>query len=729
MRKSVLIIISALAALVPSTTAAQYNSRQNIELQCYGGRNQMQFHVCACDQSGVSGAVAMTLGNVSRRWGPGSQADCLAWANQMNGVGPSHSGSAGQTPSRPPAAVQPPTALPTQDRIPSVAGPVATPQKPLQPPGDIKLGPLYKNWNNDDGAGCAKAIHTADMRISKDAYVEKVTLRINWRGQGSAIKGRWASLHSSKHTRRLTFRRGNCSPAASGPDWCQGSAEIRGIMPAGQYSINVFKPILCRNSKSGNTGFSQIWGTFETDWVNAESNIDMLDAHAAPIRLNAKPAYSASLPAGSQTLIDNWNTGGCGLTDTSRFQLSKDARVAKLETWVKWQVVSGGSLKATLQGTEGSEMMATLSFRRGECHPNMPDWCKGVAQLNSVMPRGLYVLQAAASAMCVNAGSGNTGYMRIIGALTLDESAAFPDDKNYGDVKQRRPRHLDLPKLSYKLPKLGMPGNRSGDGARDLRAEMLYGPKAEKSSAASVESMPGHSAVTPLDQPAKKSGIQVMQATYGKNCGAAVGNVTRHIASQCDGRATCSYVIDYQIIGDPVYGCAKNYLVDYRCSQGRSKSAAASPEAGYRKKIFLSCPEVESSTRGKASKTGPDQLEQITSTSSWTFCSREHERCSFEGEKEVRYGMDGKFVYKLLNDGTPCDNKVFGDPNYGVVKACYYRNLIVETHQATPDGDVKLRKRRTRKLPNFSYKPPKLGMPGNRRGSAGGSRYRGFGPR
>jgi hypothetical protein len=64
-------------------------------------------------------------------------------------------------------------------------------------------------------------------------------------------------------------------------------------------------------------------------------------------------------------------------------------------------------------------------------------------------------------------------------------------------------------------------------------------------------------------------------------------------------------------------------------------------------------------------------------TSEWTFCAREGAQCSFTGSREVRYGADGRYAYRTLNDGTACTNAVFGDPAPGVVKQC-------DTAQATP---------------------------------------------
>jgi hypothetical protein len=55
----------------------------------------------------------------------------------------------------------------------------------------------------------------------------------------------------------------------------------------------------------------------------------------------------------------------------------------------------------------------------------------------------------------------------------------------------------------------------------------------------------------------------------------------------------------------------------------------------------------------------------------WTECAVENGNCSFSGTMTVAYGANGKFNYLTLNNGTACNNSVFGDPNYGTVKSCY----------------------------------------------------------
>lgn len=87
--------------------------------------------------------------------------------------------------------------------------------------------------------------------------------------------------------------------------------------------------------------------------------------------------------------------------------------------------------------------------------------------------------------------------------------------------------------------------------------------------------------------PAPKPAIKVQQAVYGQNCagkGKPDPNIkpadyTKHIAAACDGKGTCDYKVDHTAIGDPVFGCRKEYSVQYHCGTGQPKKATVAPEA------------------------------------------------------------------------------------------------------------------------------------------------------
>ena len=94
----------------------------------------------------------------------------------------------------------------------------------------------------------------------------------------------------------------------------------------------------------------------------------------------------------------------------------------------------------------------------------------------------------------------------------------------------------------------------------------------------------------PPSEPAPPVGISVVQATYGGNCKAPQGNVTAHLQQSCGGKQSCSYSVDYKVLGDPVFACAKDYVAEWRCGADPAvRKATAEPEAGYGKVVELRC--------------------------------------------------------------------------------------------------------------------------------------------
>jgi hypothetical protein len=65
---------------------------------------------------------------------------------------------------------------------------------------------------------------------------------------------------------------------------------------------------------------------------------------------------------------------------------------------------------------------------------------------------------------------------------------------------------------------------------------------------------------------------------------------------------------------------------------------------------------------GSASPGGP---------AGFTHCANENGTCSFSGMQSVAYGANGAFSYRMPTGSIACNNATFGDPIYGVVKACY----------------------------------------------------------
>ncbi|WP_017446499.1 dockerin type I domain-containing protein [Gayadomonas joobiniege] len=68
----------------------------------------------------------------------------------------------------------------------------------------------------------------------------------------------------------------------------------------------------------------------------------------------------------------------------------------------------------------------------------------------------------------------------------------------------------------------------------------------------------------------------------------------------------------------------------------------------------------------------------------WTYCATAQQDCTFDGTKQVAFGLDGKFNYQVHSDEVYCHPSVFGDPKPGVRKHCWIRNDI--SHLTPPAG-------------------------------------------
>jgi len=86
-------------------------------------------------------------------------------------------------------------------------------------------------------------------------------------------------------------------------------------------------------------------------------------------------------------------------------------------------------------------------------------------------------------------------------------------------------------------------------------------------------------------------GINIMEASYGKNCNSALqGNRTPLFQSLANGQTNFNYVFDYwQTGGDPAGGCGKTLEILYNCSGSNPKTFTVPPEAGVGGRVALSC--------------------------------------------------------------------------------------------------------------------------------------------
>ena len=87
------------------------------------------------------------------------------------------------------------------------------------------------------------------------------------------------------------------------------------------------------------------------------------------------------------------------------------------------------------------------------------------------------------------------------------------------------------------------------------------------------------------------SGINIVEANYGANCGAKAGNATESVNNNCFGKDSCEYTVDVNKLGDPAPGCGKEFEVEWKCGRDAKVQKLTLPaEAGIKSKANLTCP-------------------------------------------------------------------------------------------------------------------------------------------
>jgi hypothetical protein len=96
---------------------------------------------------------------------------------------------------------------------------------------------------------------------------------------------------------------------------------------------------------------------------------------------------------------------------------------------------------------------------------------------------------------------------------------------------------------------------------------------------------------------AQMHAITIVSGTYGGNCGAPHGNLTRELARHCNGRESCDYRVPGLHKGGLTMGCQSDLHAEWHCDHADYHSAALSPGAKSGDTLVLGC--VESRGAGK----------------------------------------------------------------------------------------------------------------------------------
>jgi len=70
--------------------------------------------------------------------------------------------------------------------------------------------------------------------------------------------------------------------------------------------------------------------------------------------------------------------------------------------------------------------------------------------------------------------------------------------------------------------------------------------------------------------------------------------------------------------------------------------------------------------------------------SAWSQCAAENSTCTFDGTKEVRYGVGDKWATRTATGSIACNNSVFGDPAFGLQKVCQVSGTAPAQQPSTP---------------------------------------------
>jgi len=153
--------------------------------------------------------------------------------------------------------------------------------------------------------------------------------------------------------------------------------------------------------------------------------------------------------------------------------------------------------------------------------------------------------------------------------------------------------------------------------------------------------------------------------------------------------ATSPVPCNNSVFGDPDYGVVKKCQYIYNQCNSCWKNMAA--ENGQVTITALSAVKYGSGTNFLYSTqssnfscsntyfgSDPDygvvkECDVLNTNQQFTSCAAENGTCNASASKAVlvRYGANGKYAFKEFSAGpVACNNSVFGDPNYGTVKAC-----------------------------------------------------------
>ena len=77
-------------------------------------------------------------------------------------------------------------------------------------------------------------------------------------------------------------------------------------------------------------------------------------------------------------------------------------------------------------------------------------------------------------------------------------------------------------------------------------------------------------------------------------------------------------------------------------------------------------------------------LAPVAAQAQWQRCAGQDEVCRFNGQALVRYGAEGRYVFRVALNRVICDHQEFGDPAYGVAKQCDFNYDLSQRDAVAP---------------------------------------------
>lgn len=91
--------------------------------------------------------------------------------------------------------------------------------------------------------------------------------------------------------------------------------------------------------------------------------------------------------------------------------------------------------------------------------------------------------------------------------------------------------------------------------------------------------------------------IRIESGSYGANCGARAGNLTRNLAAHCNALETCRYELDAAASGARSRRCPADLVAEWSCGPGVFHRATVRVAAKHGGTLVLTC--VPSTGAGK----------------------------------------------------------------------------------------------------------------------------------